>query len=512
MSDDEPDPRLATALARHQLVSAYIADDHPHGRRSARLAEIVSRSWLGPDGEPMAVAPETLRKWIRAYRRHGFAGLFDKERPRTGVRALPEDARKRAVELKQAVPERSLERIIAILEDEGLVAIGVVARSTVHRVLAAAGVSARGAAVADRHDLDRFEAAAPNDLWQSDMLCGPWLPDPDRPGTYRRAWMSAFLDDHSRRVLAGRFDFREDLPALERVFREALMRCGVPRRVYYDNGAVYRAHHMRQINAVVGIHGMAFTRPRRPMGHGKIEAFNRHVRRDFLSEVRAAKLTTLEQLNDAFRAWLDQIYHRSIHSETGQTPLERWSARNVVWVDEGKLREAFQWRLRRTADKAGVLSLHGVRYQVGPALARKRLELRYDPDALDVVEAWLDGRFQERARPLNIEAWRRPVVHTTPAEAPDPGDFLGRLTGRHKAEQPAPPTPVPDDPADDLLDLLRDHVDASVLDETLVRDAVARFGPFDLERAAEVLDRLAARHPRDLHTRFWLDALTVEAR
>ena len=121
MSDDEPDPRLATALARHQLVSAYIADDHPHGRRSARLAEIVSRSWLGPDGEPMAVAPETLRKWIRAYRRHGFAGLFDKERPRTGVRALPEDARKRAVELKQAVPERSLERIIAILEDEGLV-------------------------------------------------------------------------------------------------------------------------------------------------------------------------------------------------------------------------------------------------------------------------------------------------------------------------------------------------------------------------------------------------------
>ena len=506
MSDDPPDPEMAIALARHQLVSAFLADDHPHGRRAARCAEICARNWPGPDGEAMQVQPETLRKWIRSYRKHGFKGLFNKERPRLGVRVLSEEVKRRAVELKQAVPERSLERIIGILEDEGLVEIGVVTRSTLHRVLLAAGVSARGAVVADRHDLDRFEAEAPNDLWQSDMLCGPWLPDPDRPGRYRRAWMVAFLDDHSRLVVAGRFDFREDLPTLERVFREALSRRGVPRRVYYDNGGVYRAHHMKQINAAVGIHGMAFTRPRRPMGHGKIEAFNRHVRRDFLSEIRAAKVTTLEELNDHFHAWLDGVYHRAVHSETGQPPRERWHDRNVTWVDEKKLREGFQWRERRTADKAGVLSLHGVRYQVGPALARKRVELRYDPDALDVVEVWLDNRFQERAKVLNIEAWRRPVVKPTSAPAPDPGDFLARLTARHKAAQTAV-SEAPDDPAADLLDLLRDHVDEAVLDPTLVRTFHDRFGPFDLERAAQILDRLAARHPRDMHTQFWLDAI-----
>lgn len=508
---DDLDPRQAIALARHQLVSAFLADNHPHGRRQARLAEICARPWLGPDGEPMVVAAETLRKWVRAYRKLGFKGLFDKVRPRTGVRALTDTVKNRAVELKRAVPERSIERIISILEDEELVEVGVVARSTVHRVLKDAGVSARGAVVAERHDLDRFEAAAPNDLWQSDMLCGPWLPDPDRPGRYRRAWLFAFLDDHSRRILAARFDFREDLPTLERVFREALMRCGVPRRVYYDNGAVYRAHHMKQINAVVGIHGVAYTRPRRPMGHGKIEAFNRQVRRDFLSEVRAAKLTTLDQLNDAWQAWLDRIYHRAVHSETGQTPLARWTDKNVRWAEEAKLAEAFKWRIRRTADKAGVLSLHGVRYKVGPSLARKRLELRYDPDALDLVEAWLDDRFQERAKPLTIEAWRRPTRPSGAEPVPDPGDFLGRLVRRHQAEQPATPPVAPDDPAAHLLELLCDHVDMEVLDEALVREFVARFGPFDLERVAEILDRLAANHPRDLHTRFWLDAI-LEAR
>ena len=511
MNDD--DPRHALALTRYQAISAFLVDDLPHGQRAARLAQLAARTWPGPDGEPLQVSAETLRVWVRRYRKGGFSALFDKERPRTGVRALPENVQQRAIELKRAVPERSIERIIAILEQEERVDIGVVARSTVHRVLRAAGVSARGAVTADRQDLDRFEAEAPNDLWQSDMLCGPWLPDPERPGKSRRAWLFAFLDDHSRRVLAAHFDFREDLPSLERVFREALRRYGVPKRCYYDNGAVYRSRHMRHIVATVGIHGLSFTRPYRPMGHGKIEAFNRHVRRDFLSEVRAAKLTTLDQLNEAFQAWIDRVYHRSVHSETGQTPLERWVADRVRWAEEAKLRAAFQWQERRTADKSGVLSLHGVRYQVGPSCARRRLELRYDPDELDQIEVWLDGRFAERAKPLSIEAWRRPKVDTPSVPAANAGDFLGRLVADHRAERPAATrSPLAEDPAVDLLDLLRDHLDPHVLDEAVVRDFVARFGPFDVERSAEVLDRLAARTPRDLHVRFWLDALLPEAR
>ena len=154
-----------------------------------------------------------------------------------------------------------------------------------------------------------------------------------------------------------------------------------------------------------------------------------------------------------------------------------------------------------------------MRYQVGPSCARRRLELRYDPDELDQIEVWLDGRFAERAKPLSIEAWRRPKVDTPSVPAANAGDFLGRLVADHRAERPAAAwSPLAEDPAVDLLDLLRDHLDPHVLDEAVVRDFVARFGPFDVERSAEVLDRLAARTPRDLHVRFWLDALLPEAR
>lgn len=104
----------------------------------------------------------------------------------------------------------------------------------------------------------------PNEMWQSDMLQGPWLPDPRRPKKARRSWLYAFLDDHSRLCLHGRFSFKGDLPALELVFRRSLQKYGVPRRVYYDNGAVYRSEHMRHVVACLGIEGITFTQVRRP--------------------------------------------------------------------------------------------------------------------------------------------------------------------------------------------------------------------------------------------------------
>ena len=35
---------------------------------------------------------------------------------------------------------------------------------------------------------------------------------------------------------------------------------------------------------------------------------------------------TLEQLNLATQAWVTQEYHRTVHSELGQTPMERFLA------------------------------------------------------------------------------------------------------------------------------------------------------------------------------------------
>ena len=178
------------AIARFKVISAYLALEPDRGRRRATLDMLAAKVWTDADGKELVVAAETIRVWVRRYRKHGLAGLADKARPRRGVRVLPPTLVELACNLKREVPERSLDRLLRILVDTGQVEPGIVTRSTLHRVLQGAQLSARKARIPDSEDLDRFEAAAPNDLWQSDMLVGPWLPDPEKPGHMRRAYLS----------------------------------------------------------------------------------------------------------------------------------------------------------------------------------------------------------------------------------------------------------------------------------------------------------------------------------
>jgi putative transposase len=515
---DHDDPRHRMALCRYQAISAYLALNPPRGLRRDLLEDLASRDWPGPDGEPLRMSAETLRTWIRRYRRRGLEGLLDKPRPKRGVQALSADQIAKVIALKKEVPERSLDRLIRIAEQTGVVEPDVLRRSTVHRVLLREGLSGRPASEHDTKDLDRFEALAPNDLWQSDMRTGPWLPDPERPGKVRRAKLFSFLDDHSRKLLHGRFSFAEGLPELELVFRRCLQKYGKPKRVYYDNGKVYRAGHMRHIVATLGIHPIVFTKEYRPEGHGKIEAFNRLAKSAFVAEVKASRIRTLDELNEAFVAWMDLEYNRRIHGETGQTPDERWRAGldDIRYVDEPLLRQAFRWREHRTPDKTGLFSLFGTRYQVGPDLARRRIEVSFDPEDLSELEIYRDDRFVERVTPFEVRQHRRPrpttaeVIAASDDDVAPTADWLSHLLEQRRAKgfvSMTSPSPSHEAANDALVALLRDRLDDAVFDEAAIRDFLAKYGPFDVEDATRALDDVFARNPPDLHVLVYLETL-----
>ena len=518
---DYMDPRPAKALARYEVISAFLALAPRRGQRRKLLEELASRTWRWPDGEPYMISAETIRSWIRRYRRGGLPALEDRPRPKRGCSALSAQVIERACVLKKEVPERSLDRLIVLLEVCGEAEPGTVSRSTLHRELQKRGLSKRALRTPDTADLDRFEADTPNDLWQSDMLTGPWLPDPERPGKVRRAYLYAYLDDHSRLLLWGRFSFKGDLPALELVFRRSVQRWGVPKRTYYDNGMVYRSGHMRQILALLGVHRLVFTQTYRPMGHGKIEALNRLIRAVFLAELKASGITTLDALNEAFLAWAHE-YNRDVHSETGQTPLDRWRAgvEQTRWADEQSVRQAFLWREKRTPDKTGVFSLFGTRYQVGAELARRRIQVRYDPEAMDTVEVWHDDKFVERTRPLDVQAHRRARAPKPPpqqnADTTRGFDWLGHLVQKRREQGFVEPTPrqLADQAVahrtradDDVVRLLAERLEPAVFDETEIREHLERFGPYQAERSTTALDTLIQSTGNDRHVTVYLDAI-----
>ena len=520
----------AKALLRYFVISAYLAADPPRGQKGAMLRQLASKVWRDENGEAFTAEAETIRAWVRRYKKGGLAALEDKRRTYGGVHALTEEEAELLCALKQEVPERSIERVITIAERMKELEPGKARRSTVHRVLQRRGLSARKLRTADDKDLDRFEAVAPNELWQSDMLAGPWLPDPANPDKVRRAWLSAFMDDHSRLLLHGRFDFKQDQPALELVFRRSLQKWGQPSRCYYDNGAVYRSRHMKQVVAELGIHPIIFTTAYRPMGHGKIEALNRSIRAMFIAELKASNIRTLDELNEAFTAWADLEYNNRVHGETGQTPLERWRAgiERVRYADEERLRLAFLWKETRTPDKSGVFSLFGTRYQVGPELARRRIQVRFDPEDLHEVEVWWKERFVQRVRPFEVQPHRRPkpkkaeaVVSATQDAKKPVADWLGHLVQQRRQEgfiEPPPRQQVEDarrqraEADQAVLALLRERLDDGVVQDETVLDFLQRFGPFDPEAVTDVLQRLLQHAPADQHVSYYLDAIRQQLR
>jgi putative transposase len=235
----------------------------------------------------------------------------------------------------------------------------------------------------------RFEAAAANEIWVGDGLHGPRIAG-------QKTYLFAFLDDHSRLVVAARWAFAEDTVRLAAALRPAMEARGIPQAVYVDNGSAFCDASLVRICAQLGIR-LIHSRPYRPQGRGKIERFFNTVTSQFLSEITTTEpsttsaaaptagtvVSTLAELNALFTSWVEVVYHRTTHTTTGQTPLERWDAN---WADRRPRRkdpeviaEAFRWSAHRTVTKTGTVSLHANTYQVDPLLAGARVELIYDP-------------------------------------------------------------------------------------------------------------------------------------
>ncbi len=310
----------------------------------------------------------------------------------------------KAVALKEELPERSVRQIAEMLalDPETPVGPGELKVSTLARHLRLLGKTRRLLAKPAR-TFRRFEQEGPNRLWQADVCYGPWLPDPQNPAKKRRTYLIAFLDDYSRLACHAQFYFSEDLVSLLHCFKQAILKRGVPARVYCDNGAVFQSRQFALVCANLGIRHLS-ARPYAPEGKGKVERFFGTVQRSFIPEVVRLAPKTLEQLNEFFWAWLEQFYHHHVHTETGQTPATRFARGpgEIRLADPLALTAAFLWREKRKVDKTGCFSFQGNRYEVPAHLAGATIEIRYDPFDLSRLQVFHNGQAVGEARPLEL--------------------------------------------------------------------------------------------------------------
>lgn len=409
------DHRQAIALFRYSLIREAADPALGAHQRGALVRALAERDHLGPSGQRVRVSRNTLDRWIAAWRTGGFDALLPD--PRVGRPRVAAELLELAVTLKREQPRRSAAQIASLIaERDG----HSPHERTLERHFRRVGLDRELAATRGAlRAFGRFEAEAPNQLWTADALHGPAVAG-------RKAYLFAAIDDHSRCLVGYRWALAEDTLRLEAALRGGFAARGLPGALYVDNGSPFVSRQLERCLAVLGIR-LTHSKPGQPQGRGKIERAFRTVREQFLVELEArGGARNLDELNRLFGAWVEGVYHHRTHSETGQTPMERFLAGAPPRLPTpAELREAFLWAECRQVTKQAMVSLFGNRYQVDPALVGATVELVFDPFDLDHIEVRYQQRPMGQAVPFQLGR------HVHPAATPeaDPAGTAPRPSG-----------------------------------------------------------------------------------
>jgi len=384
MNEEE---KKEVGIFRFGVIHDFVSGPKPdRGEQERMLRDKCERKWDIPHSNRTRLTRSTILRWIKAYGDSNgkLESLYPSSRSDRGVsRGMDEETALALISLRKEMPKATVPVLMETMDKRRLVSPGVnLNLSAVYRLLHRHNLmNLKEGKPVDRR---KFEVELPNDLWQSDVLHGPMV---DVDGKNRKTYLIAFIDDHSRLVPHGQFYLNERLDSFLDALEQALLKRGLPRKLYLDNGAAFRSKHLAHVAASLGM-ALIHARPYKPQGKGKIERFFRTVRMQFLPGFRGKDL---DELNEAFDLWLNEIYHQRKHSSTRQSPFERFTAHmECLRAAPRDLKDYFRQPAWRRVAKDRTVILDGKLYEAPVDLIGKQVLLLFHRDRPEQVEVFYD--------------------------------------------------------------------------------------------------------------------------
>ena len=250
----------------------------------------------------------------------------------------------------------------------------------------------------------------------------------DNQGQWHKPNVLCILDDRSRLCCHIQWYLNETAETLFHGLTQAFYKRGLPRSLMTDNGSAMIAHETQNGLSRLGIIHEK-TLPHSPYQNGKQEAFWGQLEGRLMAMLSRVEPLTLDFLNRATQAWVEQEYNRDTHEEIKTSPLERMLAGPDVSRPSPtgqKLESAFTVKERRTQRKSdGTISIKGVRFEV-PSRFRHfhHLYIRYknwDKTRAYLVDQRTDdllGTIYPQDKARNADGHRRAletVINHTPS-------------------------------------------------------------------------------------------------
>jgi putative transposase len=413
----------AVAVFRAQVIGSLMCrDPESHGELADALRQLAGQP-VRPPGRDTSrrFSVPTLERWYYAFKARGLDGLKPKGRTVGFALRLEASTRELLLQIRREHPRVSTALILRTLERDGRLQKGAVSQQTLRRLYAAHGLDRQHIEASDQ-PRRRWETAAPNLLWHTDVCHGPALRIDGKSCPLR---VHALLDDHSRYIVAIQACATERETEMLALTVKALRLHGCPNAMYTDNGPTYVGDALATLCSRLGI-GLLHAKPYDPQARGKMERFWRTLREQCLDHV--GDLASLHDVQVRLLAWLDRHYHVTSHSSLmGKTPAEVYETGRRKPVDDIMLREA--------------LIVHGKRrirrlFEIEQAFLSGRLvtiaRSLLDPSELPWVEHEDQRHVLRHVAPRKNAERRKPRLKRGIDALPfdPPGAWLADITGR----------------------------------------------------------------------------------
>lgn len=441
------------AHLRFSIIGPLLAAPPEPGQLYAALRALSDKTWRHPlSGKDVRFATATMERWYYAARhaadpvaklrdrRRGDRGSFHSLQPQVvaALRAQYEAHPGWSVQLH-------VDNLKSALRDTALPSY-----PTIRRYLRAQGMfrqarpqRASEGALAARDRLERLEVRSyevehVNALWHLDFHHGS-RKVLTAGGDWVKPLLLGVIDDRSRLVCHLQWYLDESAASLVHGLCQAFMKRGLPRALMTDNGAAMLAAETANGLAALGVLHQT-TLPYSPYQNGKQEVLWGRVEGRLMAMLEDEAALTLDTLNLATQAWVEQEYHRSVHAELKTSPLQRYLngpdvARHCP--PAASLCAAFRVEVtRRQRHSDGTFSLQGARFEI-PGRYRHLANVhvryaRWDLSRVDLVDP-VEGKVLCALRPLdkaaNADRVRRRLAPaaTTTAAPPEPAGMAPLL-------------------------------------------------------------------------------------
>lgn len=401
---NELNPTLA--LTRFKALN-FVEDLQREGLPLAQALRHASvRPW--PDENGDYYAERTLEDWWYAYQKGGFNALMPTPRSDQGKSRVL-DAATAAWVLEQVTPNPQVPLKVLYTHWQQTEPRLLPSISVLYRFLRRQGMDRKSlrSGRLESGATKAFEAPHVNDLWMVDFSPGPTL---SVEGKALSTQLCVLVDDHSRLIPFAAYYPQANTEAFHHALKEAVLRRGLPRKLYTDNGKPFINAHTRLVCAQLGIR-LLHCKPYHSWSKGKCERLIFSIQQGFETTLRLAGQAahTLEQLNAKRSGWIQTVYHQRPHSSTGQSPEYRYqqAAKTLrQWDELMDLEPLFYVRLERTVRKNGTVRLDRELYEVPLSLRALKVPLRLDPWRRTRIEVWYQNKFMGLARkaPLHLNA------------------------------------------------------------------------------------------------------------